>query len=264
LTTVVTRLCLDELGSARRRRETYVGPYLPEPIPTDDFAVAAADDAERNESVSLALLVVLDELSPLERAVFVLRDVFDLDFSEIASTLDRNEPACRKLLQRARERIAQAERTPPAPSATQRVVANAFFTALTSGDLQGLVALLAEQATLQTDHGGKASAARRMLHGSHDVARFLHGLFVKGQRELANGYTLTPSLLNGAPAMVLHGPSADVEAAFMLEIVELAGKAQIVAVRAMRNPDKLVALTRALRDGLQLATRPIVTARCTS
>jgi RNA polymerase sigma-70 factor (ECF subfamily) len=241
LTTVVTRLCLDELGRARRRKQAYIGLSLPEPIPTDDFD---GGDAEQRETVGLALLIVLEELSPLERAVFVLRDVFELEFREIAEALSRSEVACRKLLTRARDRIQAGRQCPPALSATQRVVANAFFSALASGDLQGLVTLLAHEATLSTDHGGKVSAARRVLRGSDLVARFLHGLYVKGQRN-ALVYTLTPALLNGAPALVLRGETGAVEGSFTLEIRELSGHARVVAVRVMRNPDKLVALDRA-------------------
>jgi RNA polymerase sigma-70 factor (ECF subfamily) len=162
LTTVVTRLCLDELGSARRRREDYVGPYLPEPVLTDRLD-AGDDPAEYRENVSVALLTVLDTLSPAERAVFVLRDVFDLDYSVIGEALERSEASCRKLLQRAREQLVDAQLQQPAAAAEQQALSGAFFQALASGDLQGLIELLAESATMRTDHGGKASAARRTL-----------------------------------------------------------------------------------------------------
>src|ERR1700712_4867475 len=181
LTTVVTRLCLDELGSARRRRESYVGPYLPEPVLTDGLD-AGSDPSEYRENVSVALLLVLDTLSAPERAVFVLRDIFDLDYSAIAEALERSEASCRKLLQRAREQLLDAHLQQPAPASEQQAVSSAFFEALASGDLQGLITLLAEDASLSTDHGGKASAARRVLEGAEHVAKFLHGLWGKRDR----------------------------------------------------------------------------------
>jgi RNA polymerase sigma-70 factor (ECF subfamily) len=254
LTTVVTRLCLDELGSARRRRENYVGPDLPELLPTDRIDDGGAA-TERRETVSLALLVVLDQLSPLERAVFVLREVFDLEFGEIASALARSEAACRKLLQRARNHIECARTPPLAAAPVQSAIAQAFFRALASGDLPGLVELLADEATMKTDHGGKASAARRTLHGNLNVARFLHGLWLKAQRMTAP-YRAEATLLNGAPALVLHGIGDVLESAFVLEISAQPGGAKISAVRAMRNPDKLRPLDRALRSGLRLPIDP--------
>jgi RNA polymerase sigma-70 factor (ECF subfamily) len=250
----VTRLCLDELGSARRRRETYVGPYLPEPVPTDRIDDGGSA-VERRETVSLALLVVLDQLSPLERAVFVLREVFDLEFGEIANALERSEAACRKLLQRARERIESAQTPQLAAAPVQSAVAQAFFGAIASGDLQRLVELLAEEATLKTDHGGKASAARRTLHGGLSVARFLHGLYSKGQRSPEN-YRVATALLNGAPAVIMRGPGGVLESAFMLEISETPSGAKVSAVRVMRNPDKLLPLERALQAGLSLPIDP--------
>lgn len=249
LTTVVTRLCLDELGSARRRRESYVGPNLPEPVPTDTV------DTEQRETVSLALLIVLDELSPLERAVFVLRDVFDLEFSEIADALERNETSCRKLLQRAREHIAQADRKRPVAKETQQAVGHAFFHALATGDMQALVNVLAEDATMQTDHGGKASAARKQLEGAEVVAKFLLGLRMKGARK-PDEYRSFPCLLNGAPAFVVQRSDDALEAAFTLQISAGDNGARVSGVCAMRNPDKLAALRRALERGEVLRVDP--------
>lgn len=250
LTTVVTRLCLDELGSARRRRETYVGPYLPEPLLTDELE----GDVEQRESVSLALLLVLDQLSPLERAVFVLRELFDLDFGEVAQALDRSEVACRKLLSRARERIERADRTPVAPSEVQRTVANAFFKALASGDLASLVQLLADEATLSTDHGGKASAARKRLHGPELIGRFLQGLVRKGARDPAR-YLALPCVLNGAPGLVLREVKGPVLATFTLEIAQCDAAPKVAALHVMRNPDKLRSLLRALDSNAPWPTR---------
>jgi RNA polymerase sigma-70 factor (ECF subfamily) len=242
LTTVVTRLCLDELGSARRRRESYVGPNLPEPVQTD------ALDTDQRETVSLALLIVLDELSPLERAVFVLRDVFDLEFSEIAEALERSEAACRKLLQRAREHIAGADRAKPLAAETQLPVAHAFFQALATGDLQALVEVLASDATMRTDHGGKVSAARRTLEGGAVVAKFMSGIVAKGAR-VAPDHRVLPRYMNGAPGVVVLRPDGSIEVVFTLQIGERAGKACVTGISAMRNPDKLSALQRAVERG---------------
>jgi RNA polymerase sigma-70 factor (ECF subfamily) len=251
LTTVVTRLCLDELGSARRRRETYVGPYLPEPVATDALDAPGADAPERRENVSLALLVLLDELSPLERAVFVLRDVFDLEFSEIGAALERSESACRKLLQRAREHIAAAQPMAAAPADAQHAVCNAFYHALATGDLQALVEVLAEDASMRVDHGGKASAARKPLSGSDTVSRFLLGLIAKGQRA-QEAYSVALLPLNGAPGMVLKDDSGATIATFTLRISQLASGPRITDVYVMRNPDKL----QALASGARIAINP--------
>lgn len=254
LTTVVTRLCLDELGSARRRRESYVGPYLPEPVLTDGLDAPSESEPERRENVSLALLVLLDQLSPLERAVFVLREVFDLEFAEIAGALDRSEAACRKLLQRAREHVSAASPAEPARVESQNAISHAFFQALATGDLNRLVELLAQDATLQTDHGGKASAARKLVQGAEQVARFVHGLVQKGLRTRQD-YSVTPVFLNGAPGLVVRGPSGRVDATFTLRISVVDGVAKVTHLSAMRNPDKLLGLERALggAEGVRLA-----------
>jgi RNA polymerase sigma-70 factor (ECF subfamily) len=246
LTTVVTRLCLDELGSARRRRETYVGPYLPEPVATDALDAPNADASERRENVSLALLVLLDELSPLERAVFVLRDVFDLEFSEIGAALERSEAACRKLLQRAREHIAGAQPMAAAPADVQHAVCNAFYHALATGDLQALVEVLADDANMRVDHGGKVSAARKPLIGRDPVSRFLLGLMAKGRRAQAE-YSVALLPLTGAPGMVLRDENGATLATFTLRISRLASGPRITDVYVMRNPDKLQALERGAR-----------------
>lgn len=252
LTTIVTRICLDELGAARRRRETYPGPYLPEPVLTDRLD-AADDPAEYRESVSVALLVVLDRLSPVERAVFVLRDLFDLDYALIAQTLQRSEASCRKLLQRARQQLNAAELRGPAPVPEQNAVSQAFFAALATGDLQTLMSLLAEDATLCTDHGGKATAARRQLHGPLIIGRFLHGLWNKRSRATRPVEVLL-RFVNGAPAVVLRDAGA-VVGTVALRIAHVAGQPRVVEISVVRNPDKLAALPLALarRDVLAIA-----------
>jgi RNA polymerase sigma-70 factor (ECF subfamily) len=253
LTTVLTRLCLDELGSARRRRESYVGPDLPEPVLTDRLD-AGEDPAEYRENVSIALLLVLDKLSPAERAVFVLRDVFDLDYSAIGEALERSEASCRKLLQRAREQLVDAQLSQPAAAAEQSLVSDAFFRALTSGDLQGLIAVLAENASMRTDHGGKASAARKVLGGASSVARFLHGVWNKRDQFPAD-LQLHLRPLNGAPGVVLT-VGGEVFSTFTLRIEQVQSVARVVEVSATRNPDKLARLAAALEHNDVLSVDP--------
>ena len=253
LTTVVTRLCLDELGSARRKREDYVGPYLPEPVLTDRLD-AGDDPAEYRENVSVALLTVLDTLSPAERAVFVLRDVFDLDYSVIAEALERSEASCRKLLQRAREQLVDAQLQQPAAAAEQQALSGAFFQALASGDLQGLIELLAESATMRTDHGGKASAARRILEGPNNIARFLHGLWSK-RDQLPTELQVLVRFVNGAPALILR-VGDEVFSTITLRIERRSDAVRITEIAIMRNPDKLLRLKAALDRDELMAVAP--------
>jgi RNA polymerase sigma-70 factor (ECF subfamily) len=253
LTTVVTRLCLDELGSARRRREDYVGPYLPEPVLTDRLD-AGEDPAEYRENVSVALLLVLDKLSPAERAVFVLRDVFDLDYSTIAEALERSEASCRKLLQRAREQLVDAQLQQPSAAAEQQAVSGAFFQALASGDLQGLIEVLAESATLRTDHGGKASAARRVLHGPTNIARLLSGLWNK-RDQIPAGLRIQQRYINGGPSIIFTA-GGEVFGTVTLRIEQVAGAPRIVEITIVRNPDKLARLQTALAHDETLCVDP--------
>src|SRR4051794_12486942 len=160
LTTVITRLCIDQLRSARARREEYVGPWLPEPLLTDR-APDPAEGAALADSLSLAFLVVLERLNPVERAIFLLHDIFGYDFAEIAPIVGKTAANCRQLARRAREHITkQRPRFAPAPAERERLTRQ-FIAACTSGDLPGLVATLTADITLQSDGGGKAVAARR-------------------------------------------------------------------------------------------------------
>lgn len=242
LTTIVTRLCLDELRSARRRRERYVGPNLPEPVLTTRLDAPATQGLEHREDVSLAFLLLLDQLSPRERAVFVLREVFDLPFDEIAAIVERSEPACRKLLSRAHAQLERPEVRKLAPQPAQLTVASAFFTALTSGDLMEVVKLLTDDAVAVTDHGGKVSAARKPVHGADRVARFMLGLVQKGVR--VAGIAALPAQLNGAPAVLIFLPDGQLEAAIILRIEATAAGERVAAVSTVRNPDKLRAIKR--------------------
>jgi RNA polymerase sigma-70 factor (ECF subfamily) len=221
--TVVTRLSIDELRSARVRRETYVGPWLPEPVVTD----SRPDD----ESVSMALLVTLESLTPVERAVFLLHDVFDYGYDEIAEIVGKTRENCRQLALRARRHV-EARRARFEPSRDEReALAARFFDAVRDGDLDGLVTLLAEDAVATGDGGGKAAARRTPLHGGEKVARFLLGLMRLAERR---AYEFEFVELNGQPGMLIREDG--VVAGVML--LDIAGGG-VTHVRSVVNPDKL-------------------------
>ena len=181
LTRVVSRVCLDVLGSARARREQYVGEWLPEPVPVDVAVGDAVDPAERvalEESVAMALLVVLESLTPAERVAFVLHDVFAVPFDEIAETLGRSSAACRQLASSARRRV-QAGTARTAPRPRRDALVQAFAAACAGGDLAALVAVLDPDVTLRSDGGGVVSAARNPVRGASQVARFVLGILAK-------------------------------------------------------------------------------------
>lgn len=228
LTTVVVRLCLDELRSARARRESYVGPWLPEPLLVSDDDPAAV--AELSDSLSLAFLVVLEELAPAERAAFLLHDVFDYGYREIAEILDRQEPACRQLVSRARHRVGDRQQRFDADRAQGRELAERFLVACSTGDVGQLMAVLAEDVIVWTDGGGLAKAARRPIYGSDKSARFL----------IAIAQTVPPSsqvrhaLLNGQPGLLIVDADG-VSTAIVLDIID----GRVVGVRVVTNPEKL-------------------------
>lgn len=207
LTTVTTRLCIDRLRSAQKRRETYVGPWLPEPIV--ERAEVQSERPRDLESISMAFMVVMESLTPLERAAFVLHEVFDYSHAEVARTLERDEAACRKLVERARAHIREKKpRFAPSPEAHRRVV-EAFVHTLASGELAPLEALLAEDVVARADGGGRVFAARRPLVGRADVLRYLRGL-LRGTREgdrfelvHVNGFLGLCATREGKPAVVM-------------------------------------------------------------
>ena len=232
LARVVTRLGLDYLKSARVRREHYVGPWLPEPV-VDADALSAGTSSEYADDVTVALLLALERLSPLERAAFLLHDVFDLDFAEVARTLDRTEAACRQLAARGRAHVREARpRFPVEPGAADRLAA-AFLAASREGDADALRALLAEDAVLRSDGGGKRSAALAPILGRDRIARFLAGIARK-VREAGHVLTATPARINGQPGFVLRDADGMVQT-MALEIRDGA----VVAIDIVRNPDKL-------------------------
>jgi RNA polymerase sigma-70 factor (ECF subfamily) len=230
LVTVVTRLCLDRLKSARAQREIYVGPWLPEPVfDADGLSTEAA--TELADDLSFALLLALDRLSPQERAAFLLHDVFEVPFSEIASMIERSEPACRQLATRAR-RAVRDER--PASSVTpdhHEHLLKAFIEAVASGDLSRLTGLLRDDAVALTDGGGRKTAALNPIHGADKVARFFVGVAGKAA---GRDIHIEPAMINGAIGALLY---MDGELDHSLSISIDAAK--IAAIYLVRNPDKL-------------------------
>ena len=241
LSTVVTRLCLNHLDLARVQREAYIGPWLPEPALTEiDPRFAPPQHAELHESLSMAFLVLLEQLTPAERAVFLLREVFDYEYHEIATIVGKEEPACRQLLSRAKKHIAeQRPRFKPSPEAHRQML-DRFIKATGSGELAGLLELLADDVVLWTDGGGKArGAATRPLQGRAAVSRFL----LASTRRYAAGSQSNVVEVNGAPALVLH---ASGKALVVLSIGIDAGQVREIWVTG--NPDKLQSFNRVLHD----------------
>ncbi len=224
---VVTRLCLDQLKSARRRRETYIGPWLPEPI------VVAPE--EEVDDVTLPLMLALERLSPLERAVFVLHDVFGVGFEEIAATIGRKAAACRQLASRARANVRSARPRYALPPEHGMQIASAFFTASRSGNIQELQALLTEDATVYTDGGGKAVAPRKPIIGRDKVTRLfvaLAPIFTAHMSQL-----LHYGLINGLPGFV----SIEEDGWLQTTALQIEGE-RITAIYVTRNPEKLAHL----------------------
>ena len=236
LTTVVTRLCLDRLKSARMRREEYVGPWLPEPVPT--AAVETGEDlVARQESITLAFLVLLETLTPAERAAFLLREVFDRDYDEVADTLETTPAAARQLVHRAKSRIAEGRPRYTAHPESQRALVAAFVAAVQQGDVNDLERYLAQDVTYTADGGGKVAAARRPVHGAESVARVMHALVHKAAvaADAAPGaWTADLASINGETALLAYRRgSLDTVFVFATE------DDRITAIRAVRNPDKL-------------------------
>ena len=227
--TVTTRIAIDTLRSARVRRERYVGQWLPEPLLSDELG--PEQRFELDESVSTAFLVLMESLSPLERAAFVLHDALDYSYAEIAGVLERDEPACRQLVSRARRNL-QARRPRFEPDRARRdELATAFLAAAESGDVSALEALLAEDISCVGDGGGKVPAAAQPVTGRTRSARFLAGL---GRQLERYGLRLRPAVVNGQPGIVAYGEDG---IAGVLDLVIADGR--IHTVHNMLNPDKL-------------------------
>jgi RNA polymerase sigma-70 factor (ECF subfamily) len=240
--TTTTRICIDMLTSARARREEYVGQWLPEPV-FDTAALAPDSRTELAEDLSIALLLTLDRLSPLERAAFLLHDVFDFSFSEVAMALERSEAACRQLAARGRANVREARprgvtESPESPGridAKHAQLLSAFTAATKSGDLNALMRLLASDVRVITDGGGKVRAALNAIDGADRVAQFL--VDVTRKRPGAwwrDDFTVRFAVINGLPGIVVDAPEGPVQTAAF----EIEGDV-IRALYVVRNPDKL-------------------------
>jgi RNA polymerase sigma-70 factor (ECF subfamily) len=230
LVRATTRLCIDRLRAAKVEREAYRGPWLPEPL----IEPLTEDPVERAEDVSVAFLLALERLSPLERAVFLLHDVFDQDYAAVAKTLERNEAAVRQLASRAREHVREARPRFAVSQEDASRLAAAFMTAVSKDDTRALSAVLAEDAILVADGGGKRSAALRILVGSEDIIRLFQGLT---WRHGPKAHPVTQVRINGYPGFVLSLEDGPETIAF-----QPGEDGRIAAVYMMRNPEKLAHL----------------------
>ena len=230
LGTVVTRLCLDRMKSAQARREIYVGQWLPEPVVDETLGAGVAGEIAHD--LSVALMLVLERLSPLERASFLLHDVFGVDFAEVGRALDRGEAACRQLAARARSHVEQGRPRFPASQEDGRRLATAFAVAVQSGDTGALVKLLADDAVLYSDGGGKRAAAFNPIRGADKILRFLAGIARKNPAFAA--IELRAAMINDLAGFVLREEDGAVDTmAFDVR------DGRIVAIYIVANPDKL-------------------------
>lgn len=235
LTTIVTRLCLDRLKSARARREVYVGPWLPEPI-MDSYALSPDTATELADDLSFALLLALERLTPAERAAFLLHDVFDMAFAEVSSVLGRNEAACRQLASRARKAVkAQQPSSRPSAEEHSRLLA-AFGMATASGDVEALARLFREDAILLADGGGNVVAALNPIRGGERIARFFVGLLQKFGGDIQD-LRAEVTALNGQPGIITwSGERID-------QVLTIATDGERISeIYVVRNPEKLALL----------------------
>ena len=242
LMTTTTRICLDMLTSARARREEYVGPWLPEPV-VDTAALAPDSRTELAEDLSYALLLTLDRLSPLERAAFLLHDVFDFSFGEVATALERNEAACRQLASRARAHVRAARprgvTAPPVRSgeidAKHAQLISAFAAATQAGDLNAITQLLASDVRIWSDGGGKVRAALKVIEGADRAARFIVDATRKREDTWwREDFKMRFAIINGLPGVIVDSADGPVQTA----AIEIDGGV-IRALYVVRNPDKL-------------------------
>jgi RNA polymerase sigma-70 factor (ECF subfamily) len=242
LTTIVTRLCLDRLKSARATREEYVGTWLPEPVATDDRSEPEGSLA-LTESVTLAFIVLLETLTPEERAVFLLREVFDYEYEEIGGMLDTTPANCRQLFHRARGRIAEGKPRFRATVEEKRPLVERFVRAFSEGSEAALTSILAEDVGFWSDGGGKAPAARRPIFGREQVVRLLVGIrrAAPATGVPLESVTLDIAEVNGEPAVVLR-VAGRLDGIYVMTVEHDA----IAAIRVVRNPDKLTYIGRQL------------------
>ena len=232
VSTVVTRLCIDQMRSARVRRESYVGEWLPEPL-VDDGRNDPADNAELADSLSLAFLVLLESLTPEQRAAFVLREVFDYPYEQIAGIIRTGEDNARQLVSRARKHVDAGRPRFEASQEQREQLARSFLAAFSNGDLDALEELLAHDVVLHGDGGGRVRAVARPVHGRAKVARLL----LAGWRTAwpSGGYSLSQVQVNGQPGALVRDAAGNLSAVVVLDIAD----GHIQALRAIANPDKL-------------------------
>jgi RNA polymerase sigma-70 factor (ECF subfamily) len=230
LVTVVTRLCLDRLKSAKAQREIYVGPWLPEPV-FDAEGLAADAATELADDLSFALLLALDRLSPLERAAFLLHDVFDMPFADVAAMLERTEVSCRQLATRARRAVREARPAPAAPPDRHARLLSAFGEAVASGDVSRLAGLLRADAIAVTDGGGRKTAALNPIIGADKIARFFIALAGKN---IGRDIRIEPAMINGTMGALLY-LDGEIDHTISMAI----DGDRIAAIYIVRNPDKL-------------------------
>ena len=230
LSAIVTRLCIDQLRSAKARREEYVGPWLPEPL-LAEYEPEAGDAAALEESLSMAFLVLLESPTPTERAIFLMREVFGYEYEEIARTVDKSEANCRQIARRARQSVAaRRPRFESSPEQEERLMSG-FLRASLGGDMDGLLALLSEDVVLYSDDGGKVQAARNPIRGSDRVVRFLSRILQKAPP----GFTVHMTQVNGRPGLVAYYADGTPQSVVTIDIME----GRIGAVRLVVNPEKL-------------------------
>ena len=234
LAQLVTRQALNALRAGARRREDYIGPWLPEPLLLDERD--ASSDVVLAESVSMAMLVILETLTPDERAVFVLREVFGFDYDEIAGAVGKSVTAVRQVAHRAKEHVqARRKRFEPVDATKSAEITQQFMMAAATGDMEGLLSMLAPSATWTADSNGKASAARRPVVGADKVAKAIIGLFRRGQQ--LPGVRIDTALYNNAPAIIVY-TGDHLEGVFVLEVID----DKITNLYVMRNPEKLATI----------------------
>lgn len=234
LSTAVTRLCIDQLRSARAQREVYVGPWLPDPILTEQHPELTST-VELAESLSIAFLKVLENLGPVERAVFLLREVFDYSYQEIAAIVGKNEANCRQMVRRAQRHLREYRPRFEVSRDQQERVTQKFLEVCAGGDLNDLLSILSPEVTMATDSGGKVQAARNVLHGPSNVARFILAVLNK----LGPTFSAHIAEVNGQPGILSYLDGV-LNSVTTLEIEN--GK--IVAVSAMMNPDRLTGIPK--------------------
>jgi RNA polymerase sigma-70 factor (ECF subfamily) len=235
LVAVLTRLCIDQLRAARTTREAYVGPWLPEPL-VSNARINVDEVVEIEEAISLAFLIMLERLSPVERAVFLLHEVFGYAHAEIAAIIGKSEAACRQHLRRAKERIRLDRPKFQASAEIGERLAAEFLRACTDGDLPSLLTILTEDVELVADSGGKVAAPVRPIRGAAAVARLLVALIRRAPRD----WTIARVTINGEPGFVAYDKDGEPIAAVALEVSE----SRVAAIRLIRNPDKLRVVPR--------------------